>query len=61
MNWDRHRALINHLENQFTLGVDSYPKTLTQAYNLAIKWKTPGPKNLVATSTNNEGVTLATD
>ena len=61
MNWDRHGALINHLENQFTLGVDSYPKTLTQAYNLAIKWKTPGPKNLVTTPTNNEGVTLATE
>ena len=37
MDWDRHGALVVYLENQYTLGVDMYPKNITVAYNLAIK------------------------
>ena len=60
LNWEKHRALIMHLENQFMLGVDSYPKTLTQAYNLAIKWKAT-PKQVGNIHKDLEGVALATN
>ena len=33
----RHGGLTTHLQNQFTLGTDLYPKTLTAAYNMSIK------------------------
>ena len=49
-----------HLENQFMLGVDSYQKTLTEAYNLTIKWKA-SPIKQVENVITNEGVTLAMD
>ena len=39
LNVKRHGSLLTHLQNQFTLGTDKYPKTLTVAYNLSIKWK----------------------
>ena len=42
LNWERHGGLVTHLENQFTLGVNLYPKHITVAYNLAIKWKKDG-------------------
>ena len=62
LNWEKHGLLLMHLENQYTLGMDSYPKTLTEAYNLAIniKWKaTPG--KAVNVPHDLDGITLATD
>ena len=63
LNVKRHGSLMTHLQNQFTLGTDLYPKTLTAAYNLSIKWKSgieekqPYQKRFVPL----EGVSLATD
>ena len=31
--------LLNKLHNNFCMGRDEYPKTLTSAYDLAINWK----------------------
>ena len=59
----RHGGLITHLQNQFTLGTDMYPKALTVAYNMYIKWKNgteerqPYQKRFVP----QEGVSLATN
>ena len=63
LNTNRHGGLVTHLQNQFTISIDLYPKTLTVAYNLAIKWKNvtsdrqPYQKRFVP----QEGVSLATD
>ena len=38
-NWEHHGGLVAHLENQFTLRIDLYPKNIMAAYNLATKWK----------------------
>jgi hypothetical protein len=63
LNVKRHGSLMTHLQNQFTLGTDMYPKTLTAAYNLSIKWKSGieersgYQKRFVPL----EGVSLATD
>jgi hypothetical protein len=34
----RYGLLITHIENQFTLGSDQYPTTITGAYNLLIRY-----------------------
>ena len=60
LNWEKHGSLLMHLENQFMLGMDLYPKTLMEAYNLAIKWKA-SPIKQVENEITDEGVTLATD
>ena len=60
MNWEKHWAIIMHLENQFMLGVDSYPKKLTRAYNLDIKWKAT-PRQAEEIQKDLESITLATD
>ena len=39
MDWERHGVLVIYLEDQYTLRVDMYPNDITQAYNLAIKYK----------------------
>ena len=64
LNGMRHGQLLVFLENQFTLGNNVYPKNLTDAYNLFVKWKCkrvqqqPGLEYCKP----NEGVTLlATD
>ena len=36
---ERHGVLVMYLKNQYILGVDMYPKNITAAYNLAIKYK----------------------
>jgi hypothetical protein len=45
---DRHRfgKLIKDMENNFTLKIDKWPKTATEAYNLLIHWK-QDPRNLL--------------
>ena len=53
LNWERHGSLVTHLENQYTLGIDAYPKTLTAAYNLAIKWKKDTRGTSTPTTTKN--------
>ena len=35
----RFGRLLEKLENDFTTGNDSYPKTLTDAYNMLLEWK----------------------
>ena len=39
LNNARYGALLNELYNDFRMGRDEYPKTLTSAYNLTINWK----------------------
>ena len=39
LNSARYGALLNELHNNFCMGRDEYPKTLTYAYDLEIKWK----------------------
>jgi hypothetical protein len=41
LDGSRFSTLKVHLENQRLLGVDNYPKSLTDAYNLAVNWKVP--------------------
>ena len=64
LNQKRHGQLLVFVENQFTLGNDVYPKNLTDAYNLIIKWKRERvqQQNLDYSYRKPEkGVTLATD
>ena len=35
----RYGAFLNKMHNAFRMELNEYPKTLTSAYNLAIKWK----------------------
>ena len=41
LDGNRFSTLKVHLENQRLLGIDCYPKNLTDAYNLAVNWKVP--------------------
>ena len=54
---------MTHLQNQFTLGTDLYPKTITAAYNLSIKWKngTEEKQQYQKRFVPLEGVSLTTD
>lgn len=63
LNWERHGGLVTHLENQFTLGIDLYPKNITAAYNLATKWKkdTTNRQDGFKGTKPDEGITLLTD
>ena len=63
LNWVRHSSLVMYLKNQYTLGVDAYPKTLMAAYNLAIKWKKDmrSDPNPTYYRKPDKGVNLATD
>ena len=62
LNQKRHGQLLVFLENQFTLGNDVYPKNLTDAYNLVIKWKRERvQQQTLDYKKTEEGVTLATD
>jgi hypothetical protein len=50
---DRHRfgKLIEDMENNVTLKIDKWPKTVTEAYNLLIHWK-QDPRNLLRARTS---------
>ena len=63
LNWESQWSPMMHLENQYTLGVDAYPKILTTAYTLAIKWKkeTRSDPNPTDYCKPDKGVNLATD
>ena len=39
LNHNRYCKLMNDLHNTFRMGRYDYPKTLTNVYDLAIKWK----------------------
>ena len=39
LNRARYGVLINNMHNNFCMGCDKYPKTLTDAYDLIINWK----------------------
>ena len=55
---NRYGILIQDLENEFTQGVDKYPKTLTDAYYLLLNWK-HDPKYLMnMLGSTEQGVAL---
>jgi Zinc knuckle len=61
-----YALLTTDLENQFTRGNDQYPDTITDAYNLLVRYKKPATgntKNRETNSTTSSGVTpeLTTD
>ena len=61
MGSDRNRygRLLEKLENDFTAGNDSYPKTLTDAYNMLLEWKND-PRLLIRMA-GNDGISFATN
>jgi hypothetical protein len=51
--------LIKDLENDYTMAIDKYPKTLTEVYNLLVYWK-QDPRNLMRVlGTSIDGVAFA--
>ena len=55
----RYGKLIENLENDFLQNRNSYPQTVTSAYNLLINWK-QDPRNLVrSVGVTNDGVSFA--
>ncbi len=42
----RYSTLLVDLKNDVSKGTDSYPTTLVDAFNLAMKWKTAKPKSM---------------
>ena len=58
LNNARFRALLNELHNAFRMGHNEHPKTLTSAYDLAIKWK--GDSKGIGV-TPNDGVAFITE
>mmetsp|Transcript_1688 Transcript_1688/g.3611 ORF Transcript_1688/g.3611 Transcript_1688/m.3611 type:complete len:966 (+) Transcript_1688:108-3005(+) len=60
-NRDKHGSLQVYLENAYVMGRDKYPKTMTEAYNLLINFKSvlASISRGKGVEYSNEGVTLA--
>ncbi len=54
----QYGKLVENLENDFLQGRNSYPKTVTAAFNLLINWK-QDPRNLLrSVGVSNDGVSF---
>lgn len=57
---NRYGKMLEDMENDFTTGIDKYPKTLVNAYNLLLHWK-QNPRNLARIpGSPSDGVAFAT-
>lgn len=58
----RYHKLVMDLENSHTQGVDKYPKSVTNAYNMVTHWKSDTPTRAPRSyPRNHEGMSFNTD
>lgn len=59
-NRERHGNLVIHLENCYTMGDNKYPRTVTEAYNLLLRYRNQHYARGGGGGGEVEGVTLNT-
>jgi hypothetical protein len=57
----RYGRLIEDLENSFTQGVDKFPKTMVDAYNLLVNWKQNPMNYMRVVDSSTDGAMFVTD
>jgi hypothetical protein len=55
----RYRRLMDHLQNQFTMGYNNFPTNVTVAYNLIINYRVTG-QSIARIINDSEGVLFTT-